>query len=158
MKVSAQKSSIPLLTPYIGELRQEPVVTLGAPSSRSTRPRRSWGVAVDRGISYRPHTLDAIARAKPCLSVMKAMSSTTFCYQKETQSQLFKHAIHQASAGVCRPGLCRDLAPTHMLAFQHTHNSALRIAMGCVRSTHAPHLHAETMVLPLKEHTDMLGV
>ena len=44
-----------------------------------------------------------------------------------------------------------------MLALRRTQNSAFCIATGCVRSTPVPHLHKETMVLPLREHTDMRG-
>ena len=54
--------------------------------------------------------------------------------------------------------LVHRLGPTHMAALQRTQSAALRIATGCVRSTPIPHLHAESRVLSLKEHTDMRGL
>ena len=120
MEVSAQKSSITLLTPHTGEFRQEPVITLGGAVVPVNPTTKVLGVTVDRGMTFRPHTRDVNARAKPRLNVMKALSSTTFGHQKEAQAQLFK-AIHQAGAGVCRPGLVLRLGP-HPHARTPTHS------------------------------------
>ena len=157
MEVSAQKSSITLLTPHTGEFRYEPVVTLRGAIIPVNPTTKVLGVTVDRGMTFRPHTRDVIARAKPRLNVLKALTSTTFGHQNETQAVLYKQYIRPVLE-YASPAWCPDLSLTHMLALQRTQSAALRIATGCVRSTPIPHLHAETKVLPLKEHTDMRGV
>ena len=108
-------------------------------------------------MTFRPHSQEAIARAGPRLNVMKALTSTTFGHQKEAQAALFKQFIRPVLE-YASPAWCSDLAPTHMAALQRTQNAALRIATGCDRSTPIPHLHAESKVLSLKEHTNMRRV
>ena len=157
MEVSASKSSITLLTPHTGEFRQEPLVTLKGTVIPVSPTTKILGLTVDRGMSFRPHSQEVIARTRPRLSVMKALTSTTFGHQKEAQAALYKQFIRPVLE-YASPAWCSELAPTHMAALQRTQNAALRIATGCVRSTPIPHIHAESKVLPLKEHTDMRGV
>ena len=157
MEVSAQKSSITLLTPHTGEYRLEPAITLRGAIVPVNPTSKILGVTLDRGMTFGPHSREVIARAKPRLNVMKALSSTTFGHQKEAQTALYKQFIRPVLE-YASPAWCPDLAPSHMSALQRTQNAALRVATGCTRSSPIPHLHAETKVLPLKEHTDMRGV
>ena len=55
------------------------------------------------------------------------------------------------------PSWSPDLANTHVEKLQRVQNSALRIATGCTKSSPIAHLHAETKVLPIKEHLNMRG-
>ena len=49
------------------------------------------------------------------------------------------------------------MADTHVETLQRVQNAALRIATGCTKSTPIGHLHAETKVLPMREHLNMRG-
>ena len=49
------------------------------------------------------------------------------------------------------------MANTHVETLQRVQNSALRIATGYTKSTSIAHPHAETKVLPVKDHLNMRG-
>ena len=91
------------------------------------------------GMTFRPHSQEVIARAKPRLNVMKALPSTTFGHQKEAQTALYKQFIRPVLE-YASPAWCPDLAPSHMSALQRTQNAALRVATGFTRSSPIPHL------------------
>ena len=156
MSVSAAKSSITLVTPFNREYRLEPRLTLfGSPLP--VRPlSQILGVTFDRGMTFRHHVAEVDARARSRLNVMKALSSTAFGHSKESLTALYKQFIRPVLSYVS-PAWAADLAPSHMQVLQRTQNAALRIATGCVRSTPVTHLHAETKVLPIKDHLDMRG-
>ena len=86
--MSAHKSSITLLAPHTGEFRQEPRVTLLGTVIPVSPTTNILGLTVDRGVTFRPHSQEVIARAKPRLNVMKALTSTTFGHQKKEQPAL----------------------------------------------------------------------
>ena len=50
-----------------------------------------------------------------------------------------------------------DLANTRVRALRRVKNSALQIATGCTKSEPIARLHAETRVLPVKDHLNMQG-
>ena len=134
MEVSAHKSSITLLTPHTGEYRLEPAITLRGATVPVSPTTKILGMTLDRGMTFRPHSQEVIARAKPRLNVMKALSSTTFGHQKEAQTALYKQFIRPILE-YASPAWCPDLAPSHMSALQRTQNAALRVATGCTRSS-----------------------
>jgi hypothetical protein len=55
------------------------------------------------------------------------------------------------------PAWAPIISPTLHKHLQTIQNTALRIALGSTQTTPSSHVHAETKVLPLKEHLDMRG-
>ena len=108
-------------------------------------------------MTFRHHVAEVNAKGRSRLNVTRAMSSTTFGHSKEQQTALYKQFVRPVLE-YANPDWTPDLSHTHMTSLQRTQNSALRIATGSVRSTPTPHLHAESHVLPLREHTDMRGL
>ena len=49
-----------------------------------------------------------------------------------------------------------SLSATNWSGLQRAQNNALRVATGCIKLTQVSHLHQETNILPVKEHSDML--
>ena len=154
MSVSPQKSSLTLITPFTWEYRAEPRVTLQGSPIPVLPSTKILGVTLDRGLTFRDHISEVSARARSRLNVMKALSSTTFGHSKESLTALYKQYVRPVlSYGSM--AWAPDLAQSHMQVLQRTQNAALRIATGCVRSTPVAHLHAETKVLPIRDHLDM---
>ena len=157
MSVSAPKSSLTLITPHTGEYRLTPMVKLFGTPIPVNPTTKILGITIDRGMSFRPHVSEVNARAKSRLNVMRALSSSKFGHSCESQTALYKQFIRPVLE-YASPAWSPNLAQSHMATLQRTQNSALRIATGCVRSTPVAHLHSETRVLPLKEHTNMRGL
>ena len=156
MSVSPQKSSLTLVTPYTSEFRLEPQVSLLGSPIPVHPTTKILGVTLDRGLTFRQHISEVTARARSRLGVMKALSSTTFGQSQESLTALYKQYVRPVLS-YCSPAWAPDLAQTHMQTLQRTQNAALRIATGCVRSTPVAHLHAESKVLPIRDHLDMRG-
>ena len=157
MSVSAPKSSLTLATIHSEEYRASPRVNplwLPIPTNCTTK---ILGVTFDRGMTFRHHVAEINAKGRSRLNVMRAMSSTTFSHSKEQQTALYKQFVRPVLE-YANTAWTPDLSRTHMTSPQRTQNSALRIATVCVRSTPIPLLHAESHVLPLREHTDMRGL
>jgi len=156
MSVSAQKSSVTLITPCKREYGLEPRITLPGEPILALPTNKLLGVTLDRGCTFRQHLSDVNARARGKLNVMKALSPTVFGHSKESQTALYKQFVRPVLT-YASPAWATDLARSHMKVIQWTQNAALRIATGCVRSTPMIHLYAETRALPIKDHLDMRG-
>ena len=81
-------------------------------------------------------------------------SLTTFKFPDFSRFSRFSRLVDTLYASMA---WSPDLAGTHVEALQRVQNSALRVATGCTKSTPVPHLHAETRVLPVRDHLDMRG-
>ena len=104
MEVSASKSSSPHTRGSFGRSRERGTVIPVSPTTNIL------GLIVDRGVTFRPHSQEVIARAKPRLHVMKALTSTTFGHQKEAQAALYKQFVRPVLE-YASPAWCTDLAP-----------------------------------------------
>ena len=156
MSVSAQKSSITVITPFNREYNVQPILTLNGSQIPVTPTTKILGTTYDRGMTFKPNTTELANRAKPRLNVLKALTATTFGQQKESIINLYKQFIRPVLS-YASMAWSPDLADSHTDTLQKVQNSALRIATGCTKSTPIPHLHAETKVLPVKTHLDMRG-
>ena len=156
MSVSAQKSSITVITPYNGEYDSQPLLTLNGAHIPVAPSTKILGLTYDRGMTFGAHTTELTSRAKSRLNVLKALTATTFGLQKETIFNLYKQFLRPVIS-YASMAWSPDLAGTHMEALQRVQNSALRAATGCTKSTPVPHLHAETRVLPVRVHLDIRG-
>ena len=156
LKVSANKSSLTLITPYNRELNITPHVTLNNTPLPINNTPKILGVTFDRMMTFRPHTTDINTKAKQRLNVLRALTHTTYGHSKEDITTLYKQFIRPILT-YSHTAWAPDTANTHIDKLQTTQNTALRIATGCTRSTPIGHLHDETLVLPLRTHMDMRG-
>ena len=156
LKVSANKSTITLITPYNREYTVRPHVTLFDTPLPYTETPTILGVTYDRGMTFKTHTTNINTKSKNRLNVLRALTHTTYGHSKEDITTLYKQYIRPIIS-YAHPAWQPDLANTHLQKLQTTQNTALRIATGCTKSTPITHLHEETHVLPLKSHLDMRG-
>ena len=156
MNVSAEKSSITVITPFNREYNSQPIITLYGVQIPVTPTTKILGTTYDRGMTFRPHISDLATRTKSRLNVLKALTATTFGQQKESILNLYKQFLRPVIS-YASMSWSPDLANTHVETLQKVQNSALRIATGCTKSTPIAHLHAEARVLPIRLHLDMRG-
>jgi len=156
LKVSANKSSLTLITPYNVEYNTHPNITLNNTPLPINNTPKILGVTLDRGMTFKHHINDINNKAKNRLNVMRALTHTTYGHSKEDTTTLYKQFIRPILT-YAHTAWSPDTANTHIHKLQRTQNAALRIATGCTRTTPTTHLHEETRVLPLASHMDMRG-
>lgn len=157
MKVSTDKSSLTLITPYNQEYNAQPHVTLNNIPIPIKSTTTILGVTYDKGLTFRPHVEAINSKAKRRLNVLRALSNTTFGHSKESITTIYKQFIRPILT-YAHPSWNTDIAPTHTNTLQKTQNMALRVATGCTKTTPIDHLHEETLVLPLKHNMNMMGM
>ena len=156
LKVSANKSTLTLITPYNREYTVEPHITLNNTLIPTTPTTKILGVTIDRGMTFSQHIKNITIKSTQRLNVLRALTKTTFGHSKEHITTLYKQYIRPILT-YAHTSWAPDTARTHTRKLQTTQNTALRIATGCVRSTPITHLHEETQVLPLPQHMNMRG-
>ena len=155
LAISAPKSNVTLFTPHRLQSHAHPSVTLNGCELPLERTPRILGITLDPHFTFTPHITSLVARASPRLNILKALAGTTWGQQKETIIITFKALIR--SLFTYAPAIWfPNASPSNIKALQTIQNSALRIATGCVKMSSISHLHAETKVLPVKEHLSLL--
>ena len=107
-------------------------------------------------MTFGQHTDNINTKARTRLNVLRALTNTSFGHSKEDITQIYKQYIRPILS-YAHIAWQPDTADTHLDKLQTTQNTALRIATGCTKSTPIPHLHRETLVLPIKQHMRMRG-
>ena len=156
LKVSPDKSTLTLITPWNREHNSQPTVTLNNSQIPYNPTPTILGVTYDRGPTFGPHTARVNAKAKTRLNVLHALTNTTFGHSKEDITQVYKQFIRPILS-YAHPAWHPDIADSHIRKLQTTENSAHRIATGCTKTTPIHHLQHETQVLPLNQHLRMRG-
>ena len=95
-------------------------------------------------------------KAKQRLTILKALTGTTWGQQKETIVATYKSLIESLfsyAAPIWYPNASR----TSIQKLQTIQNSALRVATGCLMMSSIDHLHMEAELMTVREHLDMLS-
>lgn len=88
---------------------------------------------------------------------MKVLAGSTWGKDKETLTTTYK-SIGRPIANYGAPIFTPQLCNTNWQKLQTTQNASLRIITGCHKMSNVDHLHQETKVLPIKDHSKMLAV
>jgi hypothetical protein len=156
LMVSAEKSSVTLFTPHTAEANVHPQIYVNGSAIPLVKRSKLLGVVHDTMYTFRPHGKYAVDRSRNRLNVLKALAGSSWGQQKETLVLSYKAICRSvAEYGVQIWG--HLLSATGWQKLQVVQNDALRIATGCHQMSHIDHLHAETKVLPLRTHSEMLA-
>ena len=151
MTLSAQKSTVTLLTPDNRQHQIHPSVTVGGVPLPLDKTPRILGVRLDPSFRFGPDIDDLVRRAAPRLNVLKALTGTRWGQQKETIVITYKSLISSLFT-YCAPVWLPQVSNTNLHNLQIVQNHSLRAATGCVSSTDVDHLHAETKILPVTDY------
>ena len=90
MKVSPNKSSLTLITPFNQEIATQPHVTLyNTPIPVNPNPT-ILGVTLDPMLTFRQHTDNINTKAKSRLNVLRALTHTKYGHSKKHITQVYK--------------------------------------------------------------------
>ena len=155
LAISAPKSTVTLFTSETRQSHVHPPVTLHESPLPLARNPRILGVTFDPHLTFSSHISSIISRATPRLNILRALAGTTWGQQKETLLITYKSLIRSLIT-YAAPIWFPNTSSTSISKLQRLQNSALRISTGCVKMSAIGHLHAETQILPVKDHLSLL--
>ena len=107
-------------------------------------------------MTFTPHINNITAKATHKLNVLRTLTNTNFGQQKETMKIVYKQFL-RSIINYASPAWFPTLAKQNKDKLITIQNKALRIVTGCLKTTPAHHLEAETEILPIITHMDMIG-
>ena len=155
LQVSAQKSTVTLFTSERQQGRLHPLIPLGGSSLPLEQYPKILGVTFDPHFFFHKHVEALEKKAKQKLSLLKALTGTTWGQQKETLVATYK-ALIDSLFSYAAPVWFPNTYASNISKLQVIQNAALRIATGCPLMASVDHLHTEAEVLTVGEHLDML--
>jgi hypothetical protein len=156
MSASAEKSTITLLTSHRGENNVHPRVTLNGSRLPLNKNPTLLGLTYDTHMTFTPHTNNIVNKANTKQKVLQSLSNNKFGQEKETLELIYRQ-FNRPTINYASPAWHPALADSNINKLQIVQNKALRSITGCTKTTPIPHLHAETKILPIRNHLDMIG-
>ena len=155
LQLSAPKSSATLFTTFSNEMSINlPIEINGEPVPTTTTPK-ILGVTLDSLYKFKHHASNVRAKMDKKNNILKALAGSTWGQDKETIVSSYK-AIGQSLTNYCANIYSPDMCDTNWKHIQTAQNTALRIATGCTKKSAISHLHNETKIMPVKEHSEMI--
>jgi len=107
-------------------------------------------------LNFGTHAKELKVKVAKRTNVLKALAGTTWGSDKETLLLTYK-ALGRSILSYAAPVWSPFLSKTHWQSLQAAQNSAERAATGMLRATNVSHLHKETRLLPVFEHSKMMA-
>jgi hypothetical protein len=105
---------------------------------------------------FSTHIKNTISKASKRNNILKALSSTSWGQQKETLIMTYK-AICRPVLEYAAPVWETRITPSQRKQIQISQNNALRTSTGCHLMTPIKHLHHESKILTIEQHTSLLA-
>ena len=156
LKISPEKSTTTILTPDPAEYSATPNLQINNTPIPTVKNPKILGLTLDPKLTFTPHTQNIIQKARRRLAPLRSISAHSWGQDNETLSLVYKQCI-RTLLEYSSPAWHPPSSETNRNSLQTVQNHALRTITGCTLMTPIPHLHSETKILPLKEHSDMIG-
>ena len=153
--ISPEKSSVTYFSPDTKDHKKEADVKLNGIQVPTDKHPKILGLTLDPMYKFGPHIDKVVSSGKSKLNALKALAGTDWGQEKEMLTTAYKATLRsniEYAIAIWGP----IISGNHWNRIQTLQNHALRIATGCVKMSSIDHLHQETQVLPLKEHSEML--
>jgi hypothetical protein len=154
--VSPEKSTVTLFTPDTHDFKIHPDVRINGEPVRLEKTPKLLGVVYDTMYTFSHHVTETVKKAKTKVNVLKALAGTSWGQDKETLLMTYK-SVCRSTLEYAAPVWSQIISKTKQENLQTVQNQALRVASGCLLMSHQDHLHQETKVLPLKEHSELIS-
>ena len=152
---SAEKSTTTLFTTWSKEVSTDLQVFIKGEKNPVCKNPRKLGVTFDGMMKFTQHAKITGDKVQSRNNILKKLAGTTWGCSKETLTTSYK-AIGRSVLNYAAPIWSPNLSDTNWRNLQVKQNAALRIATGDTRMAPINHLHAETKILHVKEHNELL--
>ena len=154
--ISPAKSTATVFTTWGNECSAELDIKINGVTVPTVKHPKFLGIVFDNLHTFNQHASYLKSRVQSRNNILKSLAGTTWGKDKETLLTTYK-AIGQSVINYSCPIWTPNLKQTNWDSIQVAQNSALRPALGCVNKTAISHLHAESKVMPVKDHCEMLS-
>ena len=110
----------------------------------------------DPSLLFNKHSHYVAERVSSRNTFLKALAGTSCGQQKETLLVTYE-AVGKSIINYDVPVWSPNLHDNNYRKIQYTRNEALRIATGCHKMSSIDHLHTETEMLKVREHSELLS-
>ncbi|KAI5731922.1 hypothetical protein M8J77_018439 [Diaphorina citri] len=156
LTLSVEKSTATIFTSWTKEVNTQLDIKVNNLRLPTIKNLKILGVTFDNLLTYNAHAKTIIERVKKRNNAIKLLGGTDWGKEKETIITAYK-TIGRSIINYAAPIWTPQLSTTHWKSLQATQNAALRTATGCHLMTNEDHLHNECMVLPIRQHNEMLA-
>lgn len=156
LTLSVEKSTATIFTSWTKEVNTQLDIKVNNLRLPTIKNPKILGVTFDNLLTYNAHAKTIIERVKKRNNAIKLLGGTDWGKEKETIITAYK-TIGRSIINYAAPIWTPQLSNTHWKSLQATQNAALRTATGCHLMTNEDHLHNECMVLPIRQHNEMLA-
>ena len=146
----------PKVNSYSQQAKYHPDIKIAGSQLPLNRSPKILGVHLDTSLTFNVHCTQVATRVSNRNNVLKALAGTTWGQQKETILMTNK-AIGRSVANYGAPVWSTNVSVTSIGKIQIAQNEALRIATGSHKMSSIDHLHNETEMLTVKQHSDLLS-
>ena len=126
--------------------------------ARRCQTRKNGFWAMSNSKLHKPRSRDprvSACMAKSKINLLKQLAGTQWGQDKETMLLTYK-AVGQSTLEYGAPIWVPAISDTHWNNLQAFQNQALRAATGNLLMASQEHLHAESKVMPLRAHSNLL--
>ena len=143
--ISAPKSTVTLLSPDKHQFQTHPDITLEDTQLPLKRSHKILGVIMDPSISFHKHCNYVSDRIDKRNNMLKALAGSSWGQDKETLLMTY-NTLGKSIA-----------SDSSFKRIQTAQNAALRTATGAHKMASIYHLHQESLMLRVNDHSDMLS-
>ena len=154
--ISAPKSTFTLFSPDPHQAKAHPIILIEDSQLPLVQYPKILGVYLDTSLSFNKRSGYVAERVSSRNNILKALAGTSWGQQKETLLMTYK-AVGRSIINYAAPVWSTNLRNTNYINIQYTQNEALRIATGCHRMSSVDHLHVETKMQNVREHSELLS-
>jgi ribonuclease HI len=153
MTISTAKTTVVAFTLNTHEAKTIPCVRYRNGDMITFDPEPVFlGVSFDRTLSFRPHEVRISKKMKSRISVMRALSGTTWGCNAATLRQVYQcyvESVYKYAAGAWyNTGSATKGAPVSRPLVNRAHNQAARVITGCTKMTSIEKLTIEARLTP----------
>ena len=154
--ISAPKSSVTLFTPETRQAMLQPQIEVEGSILPLVKCPKILGVQFDTMFSFNKHCEYVADRISARNNILKALAGTTWGQQKETLLMTYK-ALGRSIANYATPVWSPNSSDSSIKKIQTAQNEALRVATGSHLMSAIDHLHSESEMLKVKDHSELLS-
>ena len=156
MSLSAEKSSSTLFTTNTKELNEIIQIFIDSNIIPTVKRPKILGVVFDGLLTFAHHCHHVRSKVQTRNNALKCLAGTSWGQSKEVLLTTYK-AIGRSVLNYAAPVWTPYLSVTRERELQTVQNAALRTITGCHLMSPETHLHAETKILPIKDHNALLS-
>ena len=155
LEISPSKSSATIFSTFAPDSNKDLNIIIDGKDVPKVNNPKILGVTFDCSMKWHKHVAAIKKSLDKTNNMMKLLGGTSWGCSKEILTNTWK-AVGISKINYASNIYTPNLSDTNFEHLQKCQNAALRTITGCVKMSKIDHLHAETKIMPVKNHNEML--